>query len=56
VVFFIVHVVQVVLAGWNNFRAVISGFEVVNKVMVDEVINENNKPVIETTNNDENAG
>jgi thiosulfate reductase cytochrome b subunit len=56
VVFFIVHVVQVVLAGWDNFRAVISGFEVVNEVMVDEVINENNKPVIETTNNDENAG
>jgi thiosulfate reductase cytochrome b subunit len=29
--FFIIHVVQVVLAGWNNFRSVISGFEVVNE-------------------------
>jgi thiosulfate reductase cytochrome b subunit len=26
--FFIIHVVQVVLAGWNSFRPVISGFEV----------------------------
>lgn len=29
VLFFIVHVVQVMLAGWNNFRSVIAGFEVV---------------------------
>ena len=29
VLFFIVHVVQVILAGWNNFRSVITGFEVV---------------------------
>jgi thiosulfate reductase cytochrome b subunit len=27
VLFFIIHVVQVLLAGWNNFRSVISGFE-----------------------------
>lgn len=26
--FFVVHVVQVVLAGWNNFRAMVAGFEV----------------------------
>ena len=26
--FFIIHVVQVVLAGWNNFRAMVSGYEV----------------------------
>jgi len=25
--FFVVHVVQVVLAGWNNFRAMVSGYE-----------------------------
>jgi thiosulfate reductase cytochrome b subunit len=31
VLFFVIHVVQVVLAGWNNFRSVISGFEVVNE-------------------------
>jgi thiosulfate reductase cytochrome b subunit len=28
VLFFVVHVVQVILAGWNNFRSVIAGFEV----------------------------
>lgn len=29
VVFFIVHVMQVVLAGWNNFRSMIVGYELV---------------------------
>jgi thiosulfate reductase cytochrome b subunit len=29
VVFFVVHVVQVALAGWNNFRSMIAGYEVV---------------------------
>jgi thiosulfate reductase cytochrome b subunit len=28
--FFLVHIVQVILAGWNNFRSVVTGFEVVN--------------------------
>lgn len=32
VLFFVVHVVQVILAGWNNFRSVVSGFEVVEEV------------------------
>lgn len=40
VLFFVIHIVQVVLAGWNNFRSVISGFE---------VINENPKPIVEIT-------
>jgi thiosulfate reductase cytochrome b subunit len=31
VFFFVIHIVQVILAGWNNFRSVISGFEVVNE-------------------------
>lgn len=31
VIFFIIHVVQVSLAGWNNFRAMVSGYEVVNR-------------------------
>ena len=30
VLFFLIHVVQVILAGWNNFRAMVSGFEVVH--------------------------
>ncbi|AMR30939.1 thiosulfate reductase [Mucilaginibacter sp. PAMC 26640] len=29
VFFFLIHVLQVVLAGWNNFRSVVSGFEIV---------------------------
>jgi thiosulfate reductase cytochrome b subunit len=28
-VFFVVHVVQVILAGWNNFRSMVSGYEIV---------------------------
>jgi hypothetical protein len=36
--------VQVILAGWNNFRSVISGFE---------VIDEKPKPVIEISNEEE---
>jgi thiosulfate reductase cytochrome b subunit len=31
VFFFLIHVVQVILAGWNNFRSVVSGFEVINE-------------------------
>ncbi|HEY1995019.1 MAG TPA: cytochrome b/b6 domain-containing protein [Edaphobacter sp.] len=27
--FFVVHVVQVVLAGWNSFRSMVSGYEIV---------------------------
>ena len=30
VLFFMIHIVQVILAGWNNFRSVITGFEVVD--------------------------
>ena len=28
-IFFLVHIVQVIIAGWNNFRGMITGFEVV---------------------------
>lgn len=31
VLFFIVHVIQVIIAGWNNFRAMVAGFEVVEE-------------------------
>ncbi|MCC8408243.1 cytochrome b/b6 domain-containing protein [Mucilaginibacter sp. UR6-1] len=31
VMFFVIHVIQVIIAGWNNFRSVISGFEVINE-------------------------
>jgi len=29
VLFFLVHIIQVIIAGWNNFRAMVTGFEVV---------------------------
>jgi len=31
VLFFVIHVVQVALAGWNNFRSAVSGFEIVHE-------------------------
>ena len=31
VLFFLLHVLQVVLAGWNNFRSMVSGWEVVSE-------------------------
>ena len=27
VLFFIVHIAQVIRAGWNNFRAMVAGYE-----------------------------
>jgi thiosulfate reductase cytochrome b subunit len=29
VLFFVIHIVQVARAGWNNFRAMIAGYEIV---------------------------
>ncbi|MES3036771.1 MAG: cytochrome b/b6 domain-containing protein [Bdellovibrionota bacterium] len=29
--FFIIHIAQVIRAGWNNFRAMVAGYEVVNE-------------------------
>jgi thiosulfate reductase cytochrome b subunit len=31
VLFFVVHLVQVIRAGWNNFRSMVSGFEIVRE-------------------------
>jgi thiosulfate reductase cytochrome b subunit len=31
VLFFIVHVLQVIIAGWNNFRSMITGWSIENK-------------------------
>ncbi|HEX5082231.1 MAG TPA: cytochrome b/b6 domain-containing protein [Blastocatellia bacterium] len=30
VMFFIIHLIQVIKAGWNNFRAMVTGYEVVS--------------------------
>jgi thiosulfate reductase cytochrome b subunit len=29
--FFVVHIAQVIRAGWNNFRAMVTGYEIVNR-------------------------
>jgi thiosulfate reductase cytochrome b subunit len=31
VLFFLIHIIQVILAGWNNFRAMVAGFEVIKE-------------------------
>ncbi len=31
VLFFLVHILQVIKAGWNNFRAMVAGFEVIKQ-------------------------
>lgn len=49
VLFFVIHILQVVLAGWNNFRSVISGFEVV------ETETKASKEAIETEKTTENG-
>jgi thiosulfate reductase cytochrome b subunit len=43
VLFFLVHIIQVIIAGWNNFRGMLTGFEVVKEkelIKKEEVINE----------------
>jgi len=43
VLFFLVHIIQVVLAGWNNFQAMVTGFEVVKKdAIIEEVVEQKN--------------
>jgi len=34
VIFFVVHVVQVILAGWNNFRSMVTGLDVLRPAKV----------------------
>jgi thiosulfate reductase cytochrome b subunit len=46
VLFFVIHIVQVIIAGWNNFRSVISGFEIVKEQPVTNIKNmEDEKPL-----------
>jgi thiosulfate reductase cytochrome b subunit len=36
VLFFVIHIIQVILSGWNNFRAMIAGFEVITEKVPDQ--------------------
>ena len=48
--FFLIHVVQVILAGWNNFRAMVAGFDVVDDNPAPPApITETPVPVIDAT-------
>jgi len=38
VLFFCVHILQVVRTGWNNFRAIVTGWEVVDEMKEEETI------------------
>src|SRR6476659_2764598 len=41
VLFFVVHVIQVILAGWNNFRSMVTGLDVLrpgNEVLLQPVV------------------
>ncbi len=38
--FFLIHVSQVVMAGWNNFRSMVSGHELVSEEVPEEVSSE----------------
>jgi len=42
--FFVIHIVQVIIAGWNNFRAMVTGFEVI-KLQEDQVLQPEPLPV-----------
>ena len=35
--FFLVHIIQVCIAGWNNFRSMVTGFEVIKPMQIDAV-------------------
>jgi thiosulfate reductase cytochrome b subunit len=43
--FFVIHIVQVILAGWNNFRSVVSGFEVIKEEQVNSKTGEDEKSI-----------
>ncbi len=49
VLFFVVHIIQVILAGWNNFRGMVTGFETETANTVTETVSSN----LQTTSNDE---
>ncbi|HTA82256.1 MAG TPA: cytochrome b/b6 domain-containing protein [Bacteroidia bacterium] len=48
VLFFLIHIIQVIIAGWNNFRAMVTGFEVetIKPVPVEEPDTTEEKPPV----------
>jgi thiosulfate reductase cytochrome b subunit len=44
VLFFLVHIFQVIMAGWRNFQSVITGFDVIDEKTLTELAKEDEKP------------
>src|SRR5215471_12504310 len=53
VLFFVIHVIQVIIAGWNNFRAMVTGFEVVKTREQPIMTEPASMPVVDEFQNDE---
>jgi len=47
VLFFVIHIVQVIIAGWNNFRAMVTGFEV--EKVAEEIVQVETLPTPDNT-------
>jgi cytochrome b subunit of formate dehydrogenase len=52
--FFLIHVIQVIFAGWNNFRAMVTGFEVLKLKEEPLAAEPSSIPVNEAPNHEEN--
>jgi thiosulfate reductase cytochrome b subunit len=53
VLFFLVHVIQVIIAGWNNFRGMVTGFEVVKIKEQPVMVEPASMPMDEDVDSDE---
>jgi thiosulfate reductase cytochrome b subunit len=53
--FFVVHIIQVILAGWNNFRGIVAGFEVVPGIAIPPSENERIEEPITIINTPQNS-
>ncbi len=47
--FFLVHIIQVIIAGWNNFRSMVTGFEVVHPMPHEDLALKTVPQVAQTT-------
>jgi thiosulfate reductase cytochrome b subunit len=44
VLFFVIHIVQVLMAGWKNFRSVITGFEIISNEPITHIKSVEDEP------------
>jgi len=55
VLFFVIHIVQVILAGWNNFRSMVTGLDVLPNQTIPAIATQTTIPMDEDNNTNENA-